>query len=139
MDEDENFLDMLAKQDMNFMAELESDDAQTWAELPYPPSGTIVGHSGRSNESIVGSDDEEFPLPPPLSNSDELAQMMSESTIDGILRASARELKFDASALSDVMAPGGTIGHPNQPANVRDMPPGTFGFQVGSHSNEHKM
>eukprot|EP00966_Prymnesium_polylepis_P170883 3949937-Prymnesium_polylepis.2 len=29
MDEDENFLDMLAKQDMNFMAALESDDAPT--------------------------------------------------------------------------------------------------------------
>eukprot|EP00966_Prymnesium_polylepis_P287442 6639006-Prymnesium_polylepis.1 len=38
---------MLAKQDMNFMAALESDDAPAWTELPYPPSGTIVGHSGR--------------------------------------------------------------------------------------------
>eukprot|EP00966_Prymnesium_polylepis_P121310 2803711-Prymnesium_polylepis.1 len=105
MDEDENFLDMLAKQDMNFMAALESDEAPAWAELPYPLPGTLVGHSDRSNMSVVGSDDGEFPSPPTLSNSEEIAQMVSESALDNISRASKRELIFESGARFDGMAP----------------------------------
>eukprot|EP00966_Prymnesium_polylepis_P047939 1110122-Prymnesium_polylepis.1 len=30
------------------------------------------------------------------------------------------------------------MAHPNQPANVRDMPSGALGFQVGSHRNKHE-
>eukprot|EP00966_Prymnesium_polylepis_P325506 7381490-Prymnesium_polylepis.1 len=91
MDEDESFLDMLAKQDMNFMAALESDEAPAWAELPYPlPGITLAGHSGRSNMSVVGSDDGELPSPPALSNSEEVAQRMSESDNDDIFRAASK-------------------------------------------------
>ena len=118
MDEDESFLDMLAKQEMNFMATLESDEAPAWAPLQNPlPGITLAGHSDRSNMSVVGSDDGEFPSPPTLSNSEEIAQMVSESALDDISRASKRELIFESGARFDGMASGGTMARPNQPGN----------------------
>ena len=63
MDEDESLLEMLAKQEMNFMAALASDEAPAWAQLQTPMPGiTLAEHSDYSNMSVMGSDDGEFLL-----------------------------------------------------------------------------
>eukprot|EP00966_Prymnesium_polylepis_P086237 1996254-Prymnesium_polylepis.1 len=59
---------MLAKQEMNFMVALESDDAPTWfvpSERATPEP--VFEHVSRSDESVVGSDDEAcVPVPKPV-------------------------------------------------------------------------
>ena len=81
MDEDESFLDMLAKQEMNFMTALATrDEAPAWAQLQNTPPGiTPAEHSDYSNMSVKAFADGKFPSPPALGNAEEVAQMMSES------------------------------------------------------------
>eukprot|EP00966_Prymnesium_polylepis_P086238 1996254-Prymnesium_polylepis.2 len=70
---------------------------------------------------------------PPLSNIDELAQMMAESTIDDVLRPSVHELgNSGIIALFGITAPDGAVNHPNRPADMRNMPPGTLAFRADS-------
>eukprot|EP00966_Prymnesium_polylepis_P226951 5251126-Prymnesium_polylepis.1 len=68
--------------------------------------------------SVVGSDDGELPSPLALSNSEEVAQIMSESNNNDNFRpASNLELIFKSAARLNEMAPGGAMARPNQPGN----------------------
>ena len=101
MDEDESFLDMLAKQEMNFMTALATrDEAPAWAQLQNTPPGiTPAEYSDYSNMSVKAFADGKFPSPPALSNAEEVAQMMSESnTRDNFRPASNLDLASNAAA-----------------------------------------
>ena len=104
MDEDESFLDMLAKQEMNFMTALASDEAPAWAQLQNTPPGiTPAEYSDYSNMPVKAFADGKFPSPPALSNAEEVAQMMSESNTRDNFRP-ALNLALASNAASNAAA-----------------------------------